>query len=68
MTSLFQDIPSLLRLSIADAAELVREHAGHAKESLRGVDKEVQQDTLGREKRCLRAGHQGLLSFVIGAS
>ena len=55
-TSLFQDILSLLRLSIADAAELVQEHAGRAKESLRSVDKEVQQgqrDPLGRDKKRL---------------
>jgi hypothetical protein len=55
-TSLFQDILSLLRLSIADAAELVQEHAGRTKESLRSVDKEVQQgqrDPLGRDKKRL---------------
>ena len=32
---------SLLRLSIADAVELVQEHGDCAKESLRSVDKEV---------------------------
>lgn len=55
-TSLFQDILSLLRLSIADAAELVQEHAGRTKESLRTVDKEVQEgqrDPLGRDKKRL---------------
>ena len=55
-TSLFQDILSFLRLSIADAAELVQEHAGRAKESLRSVDKEVQEgqrDPLGRDKKRL---------------
>jgi hypothetical protein len=55
-TSLFQDILSFLRLSIADAAELVQEHAGRAKESLRTVDKEVQEgqrDPLGRDKKRL---------------
>jgi hypothetical protein len=55
-TSLFQDILSVLRLSIADAAELVQEHAGRTKESLRTVDKEVQQgqrDPLGRDKKRL---------------
>jgi hypothetical protein len=38
-SSLFQDIMSFLRLSIADAAELVQEQAGCAKESLRTADK-----------------------------
>ncbi|KAF8799376.1 hypothetical protein BYT27DRAFT_7227880 [Phlegmacium glaucopus] len=55
-TSLFQDILSLLRLSIADAAEVIEEQASHAKEGLRSVDKEVQQgqrDPLGREKKRL---------------
>ena len=55
-SSLFQDLLSVLRLSIADAAELVQEHAGRAKEGLRSVDKEVQQgqrDTLGRDKKRL---------------
>jgi hypothetical protein len=55
-SSLFQDLLSVLRLSIADAAELVQEHAGRAKESLRTVDKEVQQgqrDSLGRDKKRL---------------
>ena len=55
-STLFQDLLSVLRLSIADAAELVQEHAGRAKESLRTVDKEVQQgqrDPLGRDKKRL---------------
>ena len=55
-SSLFQDLLSVLRLSIADAAELVQEQAGRAKESLRTVDKEVQQgqrDSLGRDKKRL---------------
>lgn len=55
-TSLFQDFLSLLRLSIADAAEVVEEQASLAKENLRSVDKEVQQgqrDPLGRDKKRL---------------
>ena len=55
-SSLFQDLLSVLRLSIADAAELVQDQAGRAKESLRTVDKEVQQgqrDSLGRDKKRL---------------
>ena len=34
-----QDILSFLRLSIADAAKMVQEHADRAKESSRSVDK-----------------------------
>ena len=55
-STLFQDLLSVLRLSIADAAEVVQKHAGRAKESLRTVDKEVQQgerDSLGRDKKRL---------------
>jgi hypothetical protein len=55
-SSLFQDLLSVLRLSIADAAEIVQEHAGRAKESLRSIDKEVQEgqrDPLGRDKKRL---------------
>ncbi|KAF8799378.1 hypothetical protein BYT27DRAFT_7317537 [Phlegmacium glaucopus] len=55
-TSLFQDILSPLRLSIADAAEVIEEQASHAKEGLRSVDEEVQQgqrDPLGRDRKRL---------------
>ncbi|KAF8798418.1 hypothetical protein BYT27DRAFT_7321247 [Phlegmacium glaucopus] len=61
-TSLFQDILSLLRLSIANAAEVIEEQASYAKEGLRSVYKEVQQ------------GHQSMDTIkdagttVIGAS
>ncbi|KAJ3548993.1 hypothetical protein NMY22_g1050 [Coprinellus aureogranulatus] len=41
-TSIFHDLMSLLRLSLADAAELIEEQAGAAKESLRSVEDEVQ--------------------------
>lgn len=47
---------SLLRLSLADAAEVIEERAGAAKESLRSVEDEVQageRDTLGRSKQRL---------------
>ena len=47
---------SLLRLSIADAAEFIEEQAGSAKQTLRQVDEEVQagkRDTLGRDKERL---------------
>ncbi|RXW22305.1 hypothetical protein EST38_g3549 [Candolleomyces aberdarensis] len=55
-TSVFHDLMSLLRLSIADAAEFIEEQAGSAKQSLRQVDEEVQsgkRDTLGRDKERL---------------
>ena len=55
-TSLFQDFLSFLRLSIADAAEIVQDQAGRAKENLRSVDQEVQEgqrDSLGRDKKRL---------------
>jgi hypothetical protein len=55
-SSLFQDIISFLRLSIADAAGLVEEQASRAKENLRSVEEEVhqgQRDSLGRDKKRL---------------
>ncbi|TEB10922.1 hypothetical protein FA13DRAFT_1004892 [Coprinellus micaceus] len=55
-TSVFHDLMSLLRLSLADAAELIEEQAGAAKESLRSLEDEVQageRDTLGRSKQRL---------------
>lgn len=55
-SSLFRDLLPILRLSIADAAEFVQEHTGRAKESLRSIDKGVQQgqrDPLGHDKKCL---------------
>ncbi|KAF8999078.1 hypothetical protein BDQ17DRAFT_1361282 [Cyathus striatus] len=55
-TSLFNDFLSVIRLSLADAAELIEEQAGWAKESLRDVEKGVQdgeRDALGRDKKRL---------------
>ncbi|TFK17334.1 hypothetical protein FA15DRAFT_761110 [Coprinopsis marcescibilis] len=55
-TSVFHDFLSLIRLSLADAAELVEGQAGLAKETLRQVEDEVQsgeRDTLGRNKQRL---------------
>ncbi|EAU81705.1 hypothetical protein CC1G_02721 [Coprinopsis cinerea okayama7 len=55
-SSLFYDFLSFLRLSLADAAELVEDQAGQAKETLRQVDEEVQKgerDALGRDKQRL---------------
>ena len=54
--SIFYDLLSVIRLSLADAAELVEEQAGKAKESLRSIEDEVQsgqRDTLGRDKQRL---------------
>ncbi|KAF4567138.1 hypothetical protein EYR40_006132 [Pleurotus pulmonarius] len=53
-TSLFSDFASFSRLALADAAELVENQAAKAKDSLREVDKEVQEgerDAIGRKKR-----------------
>ncbi|KAF5320053.1 hypothetical protein D9611_010270 [Ephemerocybe angulata] len=55
-TSIFHDILSLLRLSLADAAGLIEEQAGAAKDTLRKVEDEVQsgeRDTFGRNKERL---------------
>lgn len=55
-TSIFDDLLSIIRLSLADAAELIEEQAGSTKESLRTIDTEVQEgtrDTLGRDKKRL---------------
>ena len=55
-TSIFDDLLSIIRLSLADAAELIEGQAGSTKESLRAMDTEVQdgtRDTLGRDKKRL---------------
>jgi hypothetical protein len=55
-TSLLQEFISLLRLSIADAAEVVQEQASRTKETLRSIETQVQQgqrDALGRDKKRL---------------
>ncbi|KAJ3501731.1 hypothetical protein NLJ89_g9206 [Agrocybe chaxingu] len=53
-TSIVQDLLSILRLSLADAAEVIEDKAGLAKESLRHIEDEVQEgkrDSLGRDKQ-----------------
>ncbi|KAF9523026.1 hypothetical protein CPB83DRAFT_68008 [Crepidotus variabilis] len=55
-SALFSDFFSVLRTSLADAAEIVEAQAGAAKESLRNIESEVQEgkrDTLGRDKQRL---------------
>ena len=55
-TSIFDDLLSIIRLSLADAAEIIEGQAGSTKESLRTIDAEVHEgtrDTLGRDKKRL---------------
>jgi hypothetical protein len=55
---IFSDFASVTRLMLADAAELVEVQAGKAKETLRHVERDVQQgkrDSLGRDKEVLEA-------------
>ncbi|KAF8152356.1 hypothetical protein B0H34DRAFT_784565 [Crassisporium funariophilum] len=55
-SSVFQDLLSIIRLSIADAAEVVEGQADQVKQSLRSMDKDVQEgnrDALGRDKKRL---------------
>ena len=55
-TSLGQEFLSVLRLSIADAAEVIEGQAGSTKETLRQMEDEVQEgkrDALGRDKKRL---------------
>ncbi|KAF5340103.1 hypothetical protein D9758_013155 [Tetrapyrgos nigripes] len=55
-SGLFQDFASFSRLSLADAAEIIEHQAGQAKETLRRVDQEVQEDkrdAIGRDKQRL---------------
>ncbi|KAF8888404.1 hypothetical protein CPB84DRAFT_1786289 [Gymnopilus junonius] len=55
-TSLGQEFLSVLRLSIADAAEVIETQAGSTKKSLRHMEEEVQEgkrDSLGRDKKRL---------------
>ncbi|EDR09989.1 uncharacterized protein LACBIDRAFT_317829 [Laccaria bicolor S238N-H82] len=55
-TSIIQELLSILRLSLADAAEALEGKAGAAKDTLRSVEKGVQEgerDTLGRSKQRL---------------
>lgn len=53
-SSLFQDLFSVLRLSLADAAGIIEGQAGAAKDSLLNIEDEVQsgkRDTIGRDKQ-----------------
>lgn len=55
-TSLFQDLFSVIRLSLAEAAGVIEGQAGSAKESLLQIEEEVKdgkRDTLGRDKQRL---------------
>lgn len=55
-TSLFEEFFSIARLSLADAAEVIEDKAGRAKESLLQTENEVQEgrrDPLGRDKQRL---------------
>ncbi|KAF8193742.1 hypothetical protein BJ912DRAFT_230171 [Pholiota molesta] len=55
-TSLFQDLLSVIRLSLAEAAGVIEGQAGSAKETLLQIEEEVQdgkRDTLGRDKQRL---------------
>ena len=57
-THIFSDFASVVRLMLADAAELVEVQAGKAKETLRRVEHDVQEgrrDTLGRDKARIEA-------------
>lgn len=53
---LYEDLLSLIRNSLADAAEIMEEKSGYTKEKLRKVESEVQEgkrDSLGRDKERL---------------
>lgn len=55
-SSILQEFFSILRLSLADAAEALEGKAGAAKDTLRSVEKGVQEgerDSLGRSKEKL---------------
>jgi len=55
-TSVFEELLSVIRLSLADAAQLIEEQAGLTKKRLRSVESEVQggtRDSLGRDKKRL---------------
>lgn len=68
-TSLLQEFISLLRLSIADAAEVVQEQASRTKETLRSVETQVQQgqrDSLGRDKKRLEEEQDSKIAWQHG--
>ena len=55
-SSIIQELLSILRLSLADAAEALEGRAGAAKDTLRSVEQGVQEgerDSLGRSKQRL---------------
>ncbi|KAJ6589074.1 hypothetical protein B0H19DRAFT_1102800 [Mycena capillaripes] len=60
------DFASFLRLSMADAAELVQDQAGRAKDSLREIEdgvQEGQRDSLGRDKKRLEEESDTRVAF-----
>lgn len=66
---LLNDFASFARLALADAAELVQDQAGRAKESLRYVEEGVQdgkRDNLGRDKERLEEEKDLRVSFEHG--
>lgn len=68
-SSLFEDVTSFARLSLADAAEVVEKQASRAKSSLREVDEEVQsgkRDMLGRDKERLKQEEDLQVAFEHG--
>lgn len=67
--SLFQDFASFARLSLADAAELVEDHAARAKDGLRDIEQGVQagdRDALGRDKQRLEQEQDVKVAFEHG--
>jgi len=55
-SALYEDLLSLIRTSLADAAEILEGKAGFTKEQLRSIESEVQEgkrDPLGRDKERL---------------
>ncbi|KAF9476292.1 hypothetical protein BDN70DRAFT_882609 [Pholiota conissans] len=68
-TSLFQDLFSVIRLSLADAAGAIQGQAGSAKESLLHIEEEVKEgkrDSLGRDKKRLEEEQDAKVSWQHG--
>ncbi|KAL1742409.1 hypothetical protein HDZ31DRAFT_66017 [Schizophyllum fasciatum] len=66
---LAQDLTSFFRLGLADVAEALESAAGSTKESLRSIDKEVQEGkrtTLGRDKQRLEEEQDPKVAFAHG--
>ncbi|KAL1713884.1 hypothetical protein EV715DRAFT_210772 [Schizophyllum commune] len=64
-----QDLTSFFRLGLADVAEAIEGAAGSTKESLRSIDKEVQEGkrtTLGRDKERLEQEKDPKVAFEHG--